>query len=201
MTLLVEEMKSAVAGNDPLADDLTLMETQLGLCSGHLQQLSTAAMQAKTAQLETLSARDWVARLRESATLLWPGAAIQWRQPVPDCPVAVDATLDQAVLNVLANAVTASPAWVAVAAREGDGNRVELVVEDHGDGLESTPEGTLGDQVVSSENGLGVGLFLSNATIQRLGGNMKARGSAEGTTIIIDLPVAAETNIATGGQA
>ena len=184
-----------------MADDLALMESQLGLCSAHLQQLSTAAVQAKTAQLETLPARDWVARLRESATLLWPGAVIQWRQPVPDCPVAVDATLDQAVLNVLANAVTASPSWVAVAARESADGWMELVVEDHGDGLESTPEGTLGDRVVSSENGLGVGLFLSNATIQRLGGTLKARGSAEGTTVIIEMPIAAATNSLSGEQA
>ena len=194
MTLLVGEMKSAVPGDAPLADDLALMESQLGLCGAHLQQLSTAAVNAKTAQLETLPARDWIARLRESATLLWPAAAIEWRQPVPDCPVAVDATLDQAVLNVLANAVTASPTWVAVAASESADGRMELIVEDHGDGLESTPEGTLGDKVVSSENGLGVGLFLSNATIQRLGGTLKAWGSTEGTTIIIELPIAAPTN-------
>lgn len=201
MTLLVEEMKSALPGSNPMADDLALMETQLGLCSGHLQQLSMAAMQAKTAQLETLSARDWVARLRESATLLWPEAAIEWRQSAPDCSLAVDATLDQAVLNVLANAVTASPSWVAVTARKAAEDRMELVVEDRGDGLESAPEGTLGDQLVRSESGFGVGLFLSNATIQRLGGTLKARGSAEGTTIIIDLPIAAETNSVMGGQA
>ena len=194
MTLLVEEMKSTVAEADSIADDLSLMEKQLGLCSGHLQQLSTAAMQAKTAQLETLTARDWIMRLRESATLLWPGAAIEWQQPFPDCQVAVDATLDQAVMNLLANAVTASPSWVAISAREGTGGRLEMIVEDHGYGLESTLEGALGEQVVSSENGLGVGLFLSNATIQRLGGTLKARVTAEGTTMIIDLPIAADNN-------
>ena len=201
MTLLVEEMKSSVPGGAPMADDLALMESQLGLCSAHLQQLSRAAVEAKTAQLETLAARDWVARLRESATLLWPGAPIQWREPVPDSPVAVDATLDQAVLNVLANAVTASPSWVAVSAQESAEGLMELVVEDHGDGLESTPEGTLGERVVSSENGLGVGLFLSNATIQRLGGTLKALGSAEGTTVIIELPIASATNSPWGEQA
>ncbi len=194
MTLLVEEMKSTVTGESYLADDLSLMEKQLGLCSGHLQQLSTAAMQAKTSQLETLTARDWIMRLRESATLLWPGAAIEWRQPFPGCQVAVDATLDQAVLNLLANAVTASPSWVAISAREGIGGRLEMIVEDHGDGLESTLAGALGEQVVSSENGLGVGLFLSNATIQRLGGTLKARVTAEGTTMIIDLPIATDSN-------
>ncbi|MDK8462154.1 ATP-binding protein [Marinobacter sp. SS13-12] len=201
MTLLVDEMKAAVPDNDLIADDLALMEQQLGLCSGHLQQLSSAAMQARTAQLEILTAHDWMMRLRESATLLWPGATIEWQQPFPDCLVAVDATLDQAVLNLLANAVTASPSWVAISAREGGGGRLEVIVEDRGDGLESALEGALGEQVVTSENGLGVGLFLSNATIQRLGGTLKARVTAQGTTMIIDLPMATGHNGQKGGGA
>ncbi len=193
MSLLVEEMKSTVPGTNPIADDLSLMEKQLALCSGHLQQLSAAAMQAKTAQLETVPTHDWMMRLRESATLLWPGAAIEWQQPFPECPVAVDATLDQAVLNLLANAVTASPSWVAISAREGAGERLEVIVEDHGGGLDPTSASVPGGQVVNSETGMGVGLFLSNATIQRFGGTLKASVTAEGTTMIIDLPTTGET--------
>ena len=49
-----------------------------------------------------------------------------------------------------------------------------------GDGVE-TPD---------AEHGLGVGLFLSNATIQRHGGTLKARADRTGTTMIIDLPQA-----------
>lgn len=194
MGLLVEEMKAARPVSDPLADDLSLMEKQLALCSGHLQQLSTAAMQAKTAQLETLTTHDWMMRLRESATLLWPGAALEWQQPFPDCPVAVDATLDQAVLNLLANAVTASPSWVVISAGEKSGERLEMMIEDRGDGLKSGTDESPGEQIVNSENGLGVGLFLSNATIQRFGGILKASVTGEGTTMIIDLPIAPTTN-------
>jgi len=47
-----------------------------------------------------------------------------------------------------------------------------------------------GEAVVDSQNGLGVGLFLSNATIQRLGGHLRARADRSGTTMVIDLPVA-----------
>jgi len=201
MSLLVEEMKSTVTNNDTLADDLSLIESQLGLCSGHLQQLSTAAMRAKTAQLEILTALDWMGRLRESATLLWPGAAIEWKQPFPGCPVAVDATLDQAVLNLLANAVTASPSWIGISAHEGSGERLEIIVEDQGDGLKTGPAAELGEQVVSSENGLGVGLFLSNATIQRFGGTLKASSDAWGTTMIINLPCASDNDITNRGMA
>ncbi|NMT62998.1 sensor histidine kinase [Marinobacter orientalis] len=201
MTLLVDEMKAAAPSGEPLSEDLSLMEKQLSLCSRHLQQLSTAAMQARAAQLEIIDAPDWIMRLRESATLLWPGATIEWQQPFPDCRVAVDATLDQAVLNLLANAITASPVWVAISAREGIGGRLEIIIEDHGDGLESALEDAPGEQVVSSENGLGVGLFLSNATIQRLGGTLKASVTSQGTTMIIDLPVATDHKNRRGGSA
>ncbi|WP_417512903.1 sensor histidine kinase [Marinobacter sp.] len=199
MTLLVDEIRSAFPDPD-LEEDLNMMEQQLVLCSKHLQQLSSAAIQAKTAQLESVQVRDWVARLRESATLLWPAAPIEWPAAVPDCRVAVDATLDQAILNLLANALTASPTWVAVSARNAEGNRIEMVVEDHGDGLEDAFQDTPGEQIVGSENGLGVGLFLSNATIQRLGGTLKARVDQHGTTMIIDLPQARSENADTGGK-
>jgi two-component system sensor histidine kinase RegB len=107
--------------------------------------------------------------------------------------VQVDATLDQAVLNLLANAITASPHWVAVSARSHSTNCVEIIVEDQGAGLASAHLDSPGANIVNSETGMGVGLFLSNATIGRLGGKLKARPNGvdgHGTTMIIELPAA-----------
>ncbi|MBW0148383.1 sensor histidine kinase [Marinobacter arenosus] len=187
MTLLLEEMRSGDHG--PAArEDLDLMARQLQLCNSHLQQLTSAAVQAKTAQPETVSVRAWLERLRESATLLWPAGALNWQTPFPDAAIAVDTTLDQAVLNLLANALSASPAWVSISARITKSDGVEIVVEDQGDGLIPKDGNAPGQDVVDSEHGLGVGLFLSNATIQRFGGTLKARSSRQGTTMIIELP-------------
>jgi two-component system sensor histidine kinase RegB len=188
LTLLTGELKSAMETGEDCADDLNLMEQQLALCSSHLQQLSSAAAEARTARLETLAAGDWMARLKESATLLWPGARIKWCATTTRSRVDVDTTLDQAVLNLLANAVTASPEQVSVSMQQGHGGWVQLIVEDHGGGLDLTGHGAPGEQPVPSENGLGVGLFLTNATIQRMGGNLKARTSDRGTIMIIELP-------------
>lgn len=187
LALLVEELRSGPEERS-LGEDLNLMEQQLALCGSHLQQLTRAAIQAKTAQPETLTVRDWLMRLRESATLLWPAAAFHWQPPFPETPIAVDATLDQAVLNLLANARTASPQWVGISARETRRHSVEVIVEDRGDGLDPGHEATLGEEVVGSETGLGVGLFLSNATLQRFGGSLKARVGTTGTIMIIELP-------------
>lgn len=189
LTLLLDEIRAHSAGNTSkeLDDDLALMDQQLALCSSHLQQLTKAAVEARTDQLEQLPVQAWLKRLRESATLLWPSGPINWSNNHPDAIIAVDATVDQAVLNLLANALTASPDWVAVNCRVTEPGRLELIVEDHGDGL--TLQGAPGEDIVDSRNGLGVGLFLSNATIQRLGGNLRARASETGTTMMIDLPI------------
>ena len=187
MALLIEELKH---GDDPAAreQDLQALEQQLGLCASHLQQLSATASQARAHQTHTVPVSDWLARLRESATLLWPAAPINWPSQWPDGHVTVDDTLDQAVLNLLANALTASPSWVSVRARLTDAMTLELVVEDRGKGFENANLREPGEDVVASSNGLGVGLFLSNATIQRFGGQLRAHSSDQGTTMIITLP-------------
>lgn len=188
LSLLVDDLRAGET-RPGQQEDLALMAQQLDLCSGHLRQLTSAARQASAAELEVISVAAWIRRLRESATLLWPGATIEWQASLPASAIAVDATLDQAVLNLLANALTASPGWVGIAVRDVAG-RLELVVQDHGDGLETTLQGAPGARVVDSDTGLGVGLFLSNATIQRLGGTLKARVEPGGTTMIIELPLA-----------
>ena len=190
MTLLIDEIRAHTQSKatPELSEDLVMLEQQVQLCSDHLQQLTKTAVEAKTAQLETVSVKRWLERLRESATLLWPAGPLHWPKNSPDARVKVDATLDQAVLNLLANALTASPDWVSVSSRLSGDGRVELIVEDHGNGLESSLQGAPGEEIVDSRNGLGVGLFLSNATIQKLGGSLKAQTSGSGTTMTIALP-------------
>jgi two-component system sensor histidine kinase RegB len=200
LMLLVEEMKANDEAGKSVADDLALMQNQLELCNSHLHQLSAAAMHAKNAQLEVIPVSSWMMRLRESATLLWPAAPIEWVMPFPDQPVTVDATLDQAILNVLANALKASPMWVAVSVESTLDDGVEIIVKDRGEGMEKAFQESAGEQVVMSENGLGVGLFLSNATIQRLGGSLKAQTGQQGTTMVIALPRAGTTATETGGK-
>jgi len=197
LMLLVEEMKANDQDRSVVTGDLALMQNQLELCNSHLDQLSAAARHAKNAQPEVIPVASWMKRLRESATLLWPAAPIEWVMPFPDQPVAVDATLDQAILNVLDNALKVSPMWVAVSAEPTRDGGVEIIVKDRGEGMERAFQESAGEQVVISENGLGVGLFLSNATIQRLGGTLEARAAREGTTMVITLPATGTT--ATGG--
>ncbi|GGY72449.1 sensor histidine kinase [Marinobacter zhanjiangensis] len=188
MTLVVDDLRHE-PGAEPFRDDLVLLEQQLGICRSQLQTMTEAAAQCREAVTEEVPLDQWLQRLRESATLLWPNAPIRWPSRPPTIAVQVDAILDQAVLNLLANALRASPQGVSVGAvTEQDRARLQIV--DQGSGIGDTLPG---QQPVPSEQGLGVGLFLSNATIQRLGGQLSAEsrgdGPDRGTTMTIDLPV------------
>ena len=188
MMLLIEEMRAQPQAQ-PLAEDLRVLDEQLAVCSGHLRQLSHTASQARASRLETIALADWMRRLRESATLLWPEADITWAFPQEEIAVAVDATLDQAVLNILANGLRASPHYVRLyGGRNEDG--VTLSIKDRGQGPDDWGSHRPGEDVSESASGLGIGLFLSNATVQRLGGELRASIGEDGTTMTIVLPEA-----------
>ena len=192
MTLLVSDMKQQPEAQG-LEADLALLENQLALCGTQLKQLSDAAAEVRDSRLEIISLQRWLQRLRESTTLLWPAAEIQWDKSIPETDITVDATLDQAVLNIIANALRESPDYVRIGARENNGS-ITLSIEDHGKGLDESFPHPPGNHITRSESGLGIGLFLSNATIQRLGGKLSAQLESSGTTMNIELPEAHHAN-------
>ena len=186
MALLLGEIRSRPLSAEQL-EDLDTLEAQLGVCTQQLRVLSEAANQASTSRLEPLHLEEWLQRLRESATLLWPAVDIIWEMPETGSMVAVDATLDQAVLNIVGNALRASPDHVRIYCGRESG-RIILSIEDHGSGLTEWGSPHTDERRSESGAGLGIGLFLSNATIQRLGGELRATVDESGTTMAIVLP-------------
>ncbi|WP_339804308.1 sensor histidine kinase [uncultured Marinobacter sp.] len=199
MTLVLDDLHH-LPDAAPFEEDIMLLQQQLGICQRQLRTMTEAATRAREAATEDIELQDWLQRLKESATLLWPGATVRWPVRPPRCLLQVDATLDQALLNLIANALEASPEGVSIEA-EATGRRLHLRIIDHGEGISRALFGHSGQGPVPSEKGLGVGLFLSNATIQRLGGQLSAEtaspgqpqgtspGTIQGTTMVIDLPV------------
>lgn len=188
MILVLDDLETAPEA-EPVRDDILLLRQQLGICQQQLKSMTEAASRAREAATENLSLGAWLQRLKESATLLWPGADIRWPDHQPDTRVEADATLDQAILNLIANALRASPQGITIETLCENG-RVELRIIDQGSGINPALISTSGRGPIPSEQGLGVGLFLSNATIQRHQGELRAISpdTGGGTTMIIELP-------------
>jgi two-component system sensor histidine kinase RegB len=116
--------------------------------------------------------------------------ALHIEDNAPDAGIIAERTLTQALINVLDNAADASPDHVALHAAWTD-TELALNISDRGPGLSAALISQLGRQPVSTkQEGLGVGLFISHATIERLGGGLTIGNRDHGGTLIsIVLPL------------
>jgi len=121
-----------------------------------------------------------------------PEAASRVRiEPAPGVRLAGDRDLlAQALLNVLRNAVEASPAAPVTARGRRTGGRIEVIVRDDGPGLPPEAAERLFEPFYTTkEKGMGIGLYLTRRIIEAHGGTIAVRSRpGEGTEFRIDLP-------------
>jgi two-component system sensor histidine kinase RegB len=127
----------------------------------------------------------------------------EWQTQRPEARLALDFaatdsrseiiaehTLSQALINVLNNAADASPQDISITGN-WSGDTLKLEIADRGPGLSRDVHEQLGKAPVSTKTGgLGVGLYLAYATIERLGGSLEIADREQGGTIVrITLPL------------
>jgi two-component system, sensor histidine kinase RegB len=174
----------------PLAaqDDFRLLDEQVRACKRILHTLlSNAQAHAKTQPVDA-----WMRDLLDEWQLLRPEVHSAYRSTGTDpAPLlASDASLRAALLNLLNNAADASPNKIDIFAH-WDAQQVRLEIHDFGAGL--TPEVSARAGVAfftTKHDGHGLGLFLANATIERMGGTVRLfNREKEGATTEITLPL------------
>ncbi len=109
-------------------------------------------------------------------------------------PLVFNPALRAALLNLLNNAADASPEKIAVHAR-WDARQLVLEVLDYGSGLTPEAANRAGSAFFTTkQEGRGLGLFLANTSIERLGGKVRLFNRTEGgATTEVTLPLGAST--------
>jgi two-component system, sensor histidine kinase RegB len=189
MTLLTEELETSAQDYPELADDITLLAQQLARCKRSLHNLARAAEQPSD-QLRRESFGDYLDKVLMHWHLLQPGVALKnLVEPLPVF-IRVDSTCEQAIINLLTNAAEASPAGIEISAgTDAATDMLTIAIRDYGPGI-ALDAATIGKPFVSTRGqGRGLGLFLSNASIERLGGRVGIQAHpAGGTLTTITLP-------------
>lgn len=185
MAVLLAEMREEARGNPALEKDLALLRQQVDTCKSRLQHLVASADRQRLAEPRILDAEQWLTEVVRRWLVLRPDVGhrleIAGRRGRPW--LAVDPTLDQALTNLLNNAADANPDDIAIRL-DWSADDVVIDIRDHGPGVAMSIADQLGETFVSTKSkGMGMGLFLTHATINRFGGGVSLYNHPEGGTL------------------
>ncbi len=184
MAVVLRELELSHRDDPELNEDIVLLREQVDRCKQTISQILASTGHGRDDSLQSLSLDACLHRLLDDWQVIRPHArlcvTLHGLQPAPR--IAAERTLTQALLNLLDNAADANaghPEALRFAA-EWDAESCRIEILDRGPGLDESSRSRLGKAFFSTKNdpgarplGLGIGLFLSNATIERFGGRVE----------------------------
>ncbi|MFP5418579.1 MAG: ATP-binding protein [Gammaproteobacteria bacterium] len=174
--------------NDPdIGADCALLEKQARACKRILTQLAARARDTPPAA-RPIDA--WLAAVIEGWQVLRPDARIARVLPADTRDFTAPDGFEQAIQNVLNNAADASPDAVELRA-ETQADALVIEIADRGPGFTPAQQAQAGRVLFSGKpgRGWGVGLALTHATLERLGGSLTlTQRDGGGTRVRISLP-------------
>lgn len=196
LAILVDELDDTTTDPEQKRQ-LRAMAEELALINERLNRIAGRAGAERSAGASLKGLRAFLDDLIGKWRGAHPGIELDARFDLPaaDIPIAAEATIEQAIRNVLDNAAHATLAnggtRIELVARYVD-EALELSVTDHGAGIAAELRDEVGVKIVSTkEHGLGIGLLLSRAALQRFGGKLDLANRREGgVEAKIHLPLA-----------
>jgi two-component system sensor histidine kinase RegB len=186
ITLLSDELQQQASALP--ADLLQDLQTEVSKCQRIVQQLRSSAQQLRSQK----SQPQPVLEISTKAIQLWlvsrPEISLTLQQHQDDslCELQDALAWSAALFNILDNAADASLAnlqpQLEIELRLQQG-QFHLQLRDFGVGLSSQQLAELGLQPQPGSPGLGLGQFLANASIERLGGQMTRHNLPQGGTL------------------
>ncbi len=191
---LVSELAHQHADDAALGEDLALMGGEVERCRRILRDMVDYGHRQLEGSGRATSVAAYVADSADRFRLLQPEAelTVAVAAEVRTRRLMAPPALAHALLNLMQNALDASRrngSRVVTLSASLAQRQVELVIGDRGDGFHAdAPSGPPagGD----AQEGLGIGLALAHATIERLQGEVRTYSGRNGTQVHVRLPLA-----------
>ena len=191
MAILIKELELE-ALDDNIAEDLRLIRSQIDRCKAILNKMSSDAGQQQALAGHVIGIDLYLQEITDEWRLLHSqiDLSISWQGTRPVPLIIADQTLTHAIVNVLNNAADASASSVGVEGR-WTANKLILCVRNDGETLSSETQDVLGQEILPGKTeGLGIGLYLAQTTLTRLGGRiMFSNLQPDGVLVKIELPL------------
>jgi len=184
MRVLLTELEHDTAGDKPLNDDIKLLGTQVERCKTSLQSLVSSAQDQAAGEELVVPTEDFLLQLLDSWRSLCPEIKVeaQMADDVRGTRLQNTPSLTQAMMNLLNNAAEVSEVIDIDVSRQN--NSLRITLRDYGPGISPDLLNQIGHSLLrQSEHGMGLGLFLTHATIERIGGSIQLENHPEGGSI------------------
>jgi len=190
MAVVIGELQHhAATVQSALRDNLSILDEQVRACRRILDKILANAQDSGAALPQPADAL--MDEVMNEWQLLRPAAKYHYRcsGALPAPFLDADVTLRAALMNLLNNAADASTQPIEISSRWDNAN-FTLEIRDHGEGLSEEAALKAGSAFFTTKTeGRGLGLFLANATIERMGGTVRLFNREEGgATTILTLP-------------
>ncbi len=190
ISLLADELRSDTDDFDQqeIREKAEIISSQIDRCKEALSVMSFSAGEERMESGSKVAVGQYIKDTLAEWQQLRPGSHLS-QSIDTGCgqfEIIAERTLTQALVNLLSNAADAAHSQITVRAHCED-HHFKLDIMDDGAGFEQHMFSEIGKAPIKSrkgKDGLGVGLFLAYASIQRLGGSISVGQRAEGGTVI-----------------
>jgi two-component system sensor histidine kinase RegB len=182
MAVISKELTQEYANQPELLAQLGVLQKQVSRCKEILSSITRSAGQARADAMQGLPLRNFL----QDAIQRWrdtrPATELVVNMPSNtfNPNIVIDRTLTQAIQNMLDNAADESPERVLFNAEWND-KILAIQIRDFGKGLSAETK---------NEQGMGLGVYLTQTTLARYGGELSLNNHAEGGVMtIVSLPL------------
>ncbi|MCW8933319.1 MAG: ATP-binding protein [Gammaproteobacteria bacterium] len=191
IAIIVKEMQD-MKELESSSDYLKIIREQVDRCKSALTTLSQSAGEELITGGKMLTVQEYILEIIEQWQLQRPSTKLELTSDLNNinAQILAEQTMTQALINILNNAADASPDRIILIVEQQE-EQITITVMDNGAGLDSMIQTHAGKQTYTSKDqGLGLGLFLAYASIERLGGKIYLSNRQQGgASVKVILPL------------
>ena len=193
MAVVSKELSQEYANQPALLKQLEILQKQVSRCKEILSSITRSAGQTRVDAVQGLPISEFILEAIQRWRDTRPATELVVNMPsATEAPIILlDRTLTQAILNLLDNAADESPERIIFEA-EWTEKILIIQIRDFGRGLSAETKRQLGTPFFTSKNeeGMGLGVYLTQTTLARYDGELSLNNHAEGGVLtIVKLPL------------